>query len=120
MPTKTKPTPAPPRGRAAIHDPAGEAWHAEARARWDAAEGDIERYDAPALPAFTAPPHVTRELLGRFLHDRDTGVLHDVSRGTEACRIDRIRNGTFVHFLRELAGAVPADARDCTDCIGEG
>jgi len=120
MPTKTKPTPAPPRGRAAIHDPAGEAWHAEARARWDAAEGDIERYDAPALPAFTAPPHVTRELLGRFLHDRDTGVLHDVSRGTEACRIDRIRNGTFVHFASELAAGVPADAVDCADCIGEG
>jgi hypothetical protein len=117
---RSKPTPAPPappRGRAAIHDPEGEAWHAEARSRWEAAEGDIERYDAPPLPAFTAPLHVTRELLGRFLYDRDANVLHDVSRGTEACRIDRIRNGTFVHFLRELPDAMPKGVLDCIHCM---
>lgn len=115
-----KPTPTPPRGRAAIADPQGEAWHAEARARWDAAEGDIERYDAPPLPTFSGSADVTRELFGRFIFDRDTGVLHDVSAATEACRIDRIRNGMFIHFASELAGALPVDARDCANCIGEG
>ena len=120
MPTKPKP----PKGRAAIHDPQGEAWHAEARARWSEAEiadpeMPIRAYDAPPLPAFAGSAHVTRELLGRFLLDRDTGVLHDVSHATEACRIDAIRNGTFVHFASELAGALPANARDCAACIGE-
>jgi len=101
-------------------DPAGEAWHAEARARWEAAGEDIDRYTAPPLPKWSAPAHVTRELLGRYLIDRDTGVLHDVTVATEGCAIDRIHNGTFVHFASELAGALPADARDCAACIGEG
>ena len=118
MPTKTKA--APPRGRAAIGDPDGEAWHAEARARWDAAEGDIERYDAPPLPSWSASPHVTRELFGRFLLDRDASVLHDVTAATEGCRLDAIANGTFVHFASELAAAITADTLDCADCIGEG
>jgi hypothetical protein len=115
-----KPAPAPPRGRAAIHDAVGEAWHAEARARWDSAGGDITRYEPVPLPVWSAPAHVTRELFGRFLLDRDAGVVHDVAAATEACRIDRIANATFVHFKSELAAAVPADARDCADCIGEG
>lgn len=117
MPTKTKP--APPRGRAAIHDPAGEAWHAEAAGRWAAAEGDIERYHAPPLPAWSAPAHVTRELLGRFVHDRDANLLHDLSAATEGCAIDGIRNATFTHFASELGEGAP-DERDCPHCIGEG
>jgi hypothetical protein len=117
MPTKTKPDR--PRGRAAIHDAEGEAWHAEARGRWAASGEDIDRYDAPPLPAWSAPAHVTRELLGRFLFDRDSGTLHDVSAATEGCGIDRIRNGTFVHFASELDGALPADATDCA-CMGGG
>ncbi|HEY5276115.1 MAG TPA: hypothetical protein VIK38_06200 [Coriobacteriia bacterium] len=119
MPTKTK-----PRGRAAIHDPAGEAWHAEARARWAKAEAadpetPIAAYDAPPLPKWFAPAHVKRELLGRFLLDRDTGVLHDVSAATEGCRVDAIRNGTFFHFASELPPD-GTDQRDCPLCIGEG
>lgn len=114
MPTKTK-----PKGRAAIHDPAGEAWHAEAGARWKEAEATdpetpFAAYDAPALPAWSAPAHVKRELFGRFLLDRDTGVLHDVSAATEGCAVDAIRNGTFTHFASELSG----DERRCTLCMG--
>lgn len=120
MPRKpASPTPAPPRGRAAVGDPDGEAWHAEAKARWNTAGGEISRYSAPALPAWSGSPHITREIYGRFLHDRDTNVIHDVSRATEICGIDAIANGTFIHFASELAAAVPADARDCTDCIGK-
>lgn len=116
MPTKTK-----PKGRAAIHDPAGEAWHADARARRSKAEATdpetpIAAYTAPPLPAWSAPAHVKRELLGRFLLDRDQGVLHDVSHALESCGIDTIHNATFVHFASEL-GTLPADARDCA-CMG--
>jgi hypothetical protein len=115
MPTKTKP----PRRRAAIHDPEGEAWHAEARARWKAAEiADPETpfmaYDAPPLPAWSAPAHVKRELLGRFLLDRDMGIVHDVAHALPACGVDAIRNGTFIHFASELPAA---DVVDCT-CMG--
>jgi len=115
MPTKKKP----PKGRAAIHDPAGEAWHADARARWAKAEATdpetpIAAYDAPPLPKWSAPAHVKRELLGRFLLDRDSGLLHDVENATEGCRVDAIRNGTFTHFASELAG----DERRCSLCMG--
>lgn len=115
MPTKPKPKPP-------IADPAGEQWHAQARERWVAAEvadpeAPILAYDPPPLPAWSAPAHVTRELLGRFLVDRDTGVLHDVSAATEGCAVDAIRNGTFFHFASELGDA---DGRRCPLCLGEG
>ncbi len=76
-------------------------------------------YQAPALPDWSAkaPSHVTRELLGRFLQDRDTGVLHDVYRATPECLIDGIRNGTFFHFWSEvLADANVADDLPCSIC----
>jgi hypothetical protein len=100
-------------------DPAGQAWHAEARGRWKRAEelapeAPFEVYDAPALPAWSAPPHVGRDLFGRYLLDRDSGVVHDVQHALESCAIDAIRNGTFYHFESEL----PADELvDCA-CMG--
>lgn len=108
---KSKPSPI----RAAkVDDPEGDRWHGTAATAWDAAGGDIERFDAPALPAFTAPAFVTRDLLGRFLLDRDTLVVHDAQSATEACALDRIANGTWYHFWRE----VPDDAgAPCGSCI---
>lgn len=102
-----------------IHDPAGEAWHAESGARWKAAvaaspEQPMAAFEAPPLPAWSAPAHVKRELLGRFLLDRDTGEVHDVEHATEGCRVDAIRNGTFTHFASELTG----DERRCALCMG--
>jgi hypothetical protein len=98
-------------------DPAGKAWHAESAARWAAAEGDIARYEAPALPAWSAPAHVHRELFGRYLLDRDANVVHDTAHALPACGVDGIANSTFIHFASELAAALPADAIDCT-CMG--
>ena len=81
MASKTKPVEPkiPPLAQRAVDDPDDQEWHREARARWSAAEAaDPETpflaYRAPALPAWSekAPAHVTRELLGRFLQDRDT------------------------------------------------
>jgi hypothetical protein len=109
MPTKTV-----PRGNTRRPDPEGAAWHAEARTRWDAAGGDIDRYEAPPLPVFIGAAHVTRELLGRYLVDRDTQLVHDVQHALEECELDAIRNGTFYHFESEL----PADEFvDCA-CMG--
>ncbi len=109
MPAKPKPAKRHP-------DPAGEAWHADAAGRWEAAGGEIDRYSAPPLPAWSAPAHVRRELFGRYLLDRDTGVVHDVAHALPSCGVDVIRNGTFIHFASELPAAVPG-ARDCI-CMG--
>jgi hypothetical protein len=110
---------------AKIQDPDGEAWHHEARQRWAEAEvvdpeAPLLAYRAPALPAWSehAPTHVTRELLGRFLQDRDTRVVHDVYRATPECAIDAIRNGTFFHFWSEvLADPSVADNLPCPYCM---
>lgn len=111
MPTKAK--------RKRHPDPDGEAWHAEARGRWRRAEElvpeePITAYDAPALPAWSAPTHVRRELFGRYLVDRDTRTVHDVQHALEECGVDAIRNASFYHFESEL----PADELvDCA-CMG--
>lgn len=75
-------------------------------------------HEAPPLPDFGAhrPGHARRELLGRYLHDRDANVVHDCYRAVETCVIDEIRNGTFIHFGGELDGALPDDATAC-DCM---
>ena len=116
-----------PRGTTRRPDPDGAAWQAEASGRWQRATnrgrrtgGDFaaaEFYEAPPLPAFAAPAHVTRELLGRYLHDRDANVVHDTAHALEACGLDGIANATFVHFAHELDAALPADVVDCT-CMG--
>lgn len=111
MPTKPK-----SRIRAAkVDDTLGESWHAEARARWERADENTTEYDAPALPAWSSPAHVTREQFGQFLLDRDTLVIHDARTAPEDCALDLIANGTWFHFWRE----VPDDAGDpCPVCIG--
>jgi len=128
MVTKKKvaePPPTPALHAAKIDDPDGEAWHHEARQRWAEAElADPETpllaYRAPALPDWSAqaPAHVTRELLGRFLEDRDTRVVHDVYRATPECAVDAIRNGTFFHFWSDVvADTSIVDDLPCPLCL---
>jgi hypothetical protein len=77
-------------------------------------------YQAPALPAWSAqaPSHVIRELLGRFLQDRDTRVVHDVYQATPECAVDAIRNGTVFHFWSEaVADPTVADDPPCPRCL---
>ena len=111
-----------------IHDPDGEAWHHDARQRWAEAEladpeAPLLAYQAPALPAWPekAPAHIKRELLGRFLQDRDTRVVHDVYRATPECAIDAIRDGTFFHFWSEvIADDSVTDDLPCPRCMASG
>ena len=128
MVTKRKAAELPPGSAlhaAKIQDPDGEAWHREAQKRWAEAErADPETpllaYRAPALPAWRekAPAHVTRELFGRFLQDRDSRTVHDVYRATPECGIDAIRNGTFFHFWSEVvADNSVADDLPCPRCM---
>ena len=58
------------------------------------------------------------QLLGRFLQDRDSRVVHDVYRATPECGVDAIRNGTFFHFWSEVV-ADPGVANDlpCPYCM---
>ena len=97
------------------HDELGAAWQAEANAAWEDAEeraveiDDPEQptivfYDPPPLPDFNEgkPEHVTRPLLGRYIEDRETNVVHDCHRATSTCRVDGIKNGTFYHFGYEV------------------
>ena len=103
-------------------DPEGEAWQAEAARRWDRAEqeatftGDVpvRYYDPVPLPVFVGASHVTRQLFGRYLHDRDRNVVHDVTFARESCGIDAIRNGTFIHFASELDAELPPGVLDCS------
>jgi hypothetical protein len=77
-------------------------------------------YRAPRLPAWSAlaPAHVTRELLGRFLQDRDTRIVHDVYAAKPECLVDSIRNGTFFHFWSEVvADTSVADDLPCSHCM---
>jgi len=113
-----------PKTRKRHPDPIGEAWHADAASRWadavagaaNAGDEPINHYDPQPLPTFTGPDHVTRPLLGRYLHDRDTNVVHDTAHALASCGIDAIRNATFVHFASELE-TLPPDVIDCT-CMG--
>jgi hypothetical protein len=118
------------RGIAAIEldDERGHDWHRRATAAWekalDAAGGDsreaLASAEMPPLPDFgaDAPAHVQREILGRFLQDRDSRTVHDVYRATPECGVDAIRNGTFFHFWSEvLADTGVADDLPCPRCI---
>jgi hypothetical protein len=106
-----------PTGRGALADPAGEAWQAETDRRWQAAQSLGEFVPVP-LPTWAAPPFVTRELLGRFLADVGGGLLHDVANATEACAIDAVASGQWIHFAAELEANVGPDIADCPNCIG--
>lgn len=127
MASKTKPIePTMPHlAQRAVDDPDDRAWHRDSRARWSAAvaadpETPFMAYRAPALPDWSAhaPAHITRELLGRFLQDRDTRVVHDVYQATPECAVDAIRNGTFFHFWSEVvADTSVADDLPCPHCL---
>lgn len=95
-------------------DPHEGPWRAAAAAAWEAAGGDATQFTAPPLPAWERPAHVTREVLGHYLEDRDATVVHSVRHATPACDLDGIRNGTFYHFLRE----VPPTLTRCLHCFG--
>lgn len=106
-----------------VEDPEGESWHAESRRRWREAEAlrpeePFTVYERVPLPDFNAgrPSHVSRDLLGRFLQDRDTGIVHDCHNATEDCGIDFIRNGTFFHFWSEVLED-PQEDHPCSLCI---
>jgi len=99
-------------------DAAGQKWHAKAAEQWEKAvatapDDPLSVFEAPALPGWRAPSHVKRELLGRYLENRDTGQVHDVEHATAECRIDAIANGTFYHFESELP-----DELDDHECMG--
>jgi hypothetical protein len=103
-------------------DPVGEKWQAEADRRWQLAlaRADeqelsaLELFEPVPLPDFAAQrsPHVSREVLGRFLLDRDTGLVHDVATARPACQLDAIANATFIHFGHELHG-LEAEPHSC-------
>ena len=103
-----------------VDDGPGESWHRKAQAEWARANNPRARkpYSPPELPTSSAPEVVTRALYGRFLRDRDAGVVHDVANATRDCDVDRIANGTFFHFWSEvLADSSVADDRPCRDCL---
>ena len=99
--------------------------HLEARRRWGEAElpdpeTPLTVFVAPALPAWSAraPAHVTRELLGRFLQDRDSRTVHEVYDATPECLIDSIHSGTFFHFWSEVvADTSIVDDPPCPLCL---
>lgn len=113
-----------------LEDPDGVEWMQTAASRWDTASvlavgmgGDsrlaLELYDPPPLPDFRAkaPAHVTRELLGRFLQQRSTGIVHDVYAAKPECELDRIADATFYHFWSEVVDAIGEDV-PCRYCLG--
>ena len=61
---------------------------------------------------------MTVEVYGRFLQDRDTGVVHDVYQARLECAVDAIRNGTFFHFWSEVvADTSIVDDLPCHLCL---
>jgi hypothetical protein len=106
-----------------IEDPDGEGWHLEASRRWRAAERQspeepFAAYDPVPLPDFNAgrSASVSRDLLGRFLQDRDTGIVHDLYAAVPGCGADDIHNGTFFHFWSEVQADLAEDV-PCSLCI---
>lgn len=114
--------------KAKVQDPEGVDWHRNASERWnrymERAGGDGEAANAAwalepePLPDWKAkaPAIVTREVLGRFLENRDTGVVHDVYNATPGCLLDEVRNATFWHFWSEVKEGIP-EGEPCGNCI---
>jgi len=111
---------------AKVQDPEGESWHREASSRWAAAEDlgtvlgvpALDLYDPVPLPDFGAQrsSYVSRDLLGRFLQERSTGIVHDCYAAVEACALDGIQDATFYHFWSEV-GKDPEVDVPCPHCI---
>jgi hypothetical protein len=91
----------------------GSARERKERAR--AAKTAIELYDPPALPDFRAAAakdlklKKDDEILGRFVFQPGSNLVHDVSKAGPACRIQETPR-LFVHFAAELERAIPEDA----------
>ena len=96
----------------------GRDWQRKADAAWQRANGDMRywRRHRPDLPAWPKPEHVARDALGHYLLDRDTNVVHSVRHAVPECELDKIKNGTFVHFAHELRELHP-DAEACPRCL---
>lgn len=119
-----------------IKDEAGVEWQARSDAAWaaalKAADGDATKASAmysrrrrdatddpetagPALPPFDdeKADSVSRRVFGRYVEDRDAGMVHDVQRAEAGCKIDRIANATFYHFGHEVPDSL--DRHDCVE-----
>ena len=94
----------------AVADPAGEDWHTKAGKAYEAGK------PPPALPKFKATKAVGRDVYGRFLQDRDTGIVHDASKAKAACDLDAIANGTWFHFWAEVLQDPTVDV-PCPHCL---
>lgn len=116
-----------------IEDPRGEEWQGRAGAAWTRAVEVAERsrqegeepepfshYEAPALPDFAedATSVVKGEVLGRFVYQPGTGLVHDVTKAAPGCRVDQERPRVFIHFAHEIEGAVPDEAEPHAACMG--
>lgn len=115
-----------PKARPRRHtDPAGEAWQADADARWRAAGGMPERYTAPPMPAWTRPtqlPAWIERPFGRYVWGGEQRLLHDLEHAANTCELERLASASgvhFVHFAAELEVAVPDDVADCGACMTE-
>ena len=102
-------------------DELGKTWQTEAdRLFSEEYGGDVARWSERPhpLPDFAAlrPAHVTREVFGAFLLDRDLEVLHSVADSAPECELDAIANATFVHFGHEVADVAP-EATPCSRCF---
>ena len=122
MPTKKKRTV----NDLEVEDPEGVAWQEEASSRWRAAADQaalqgvepVTLYDPVPLPDFGASRSsaVSREVLGRFVQDRASGIVHDVTAAVEACGVDGIANATFFHFWAEVVADPEVDL-PCPHCL---
>lgn len=122
----------------AIADSAGEEWQAEASKRWAAAEEKAESeraraksdrkreaispmqfYEPAPLPEWQASEAVQGEVLGRFLFQPGTKLVHDVTAAVPACRVDEELPRIFIHFAAELEANTPDETRPCPACMGD-
>lgn len=112
-----------------LEDADGVEWISTASSRYDVAVAiaieaggnstPLDFYDPPPLPDFAAraPAHVTREILGRFVQQRSTGIVHDVYAAKPECGVDTITDATFYHFWSEVVAAAGEDV-PCRFCLG--
>lgn len=120
-----------------VDDPALDRWQAsiEAEAKRAANPRSRKPFAMPGLPDFAAGAAAgvvdalasgpralagrTPAVLGRFLQDRGTGLVHDVTRATAACDLGAAMNGTWFHFWQEVLADPTADT-PCPTCMPVG
>jgi hypothetical protein len=109
-----------------VEDPDGISWREEASAAWTAATDQaalqgghpLDLYVPVPLPDFEAGKSsaVSREVLGRFVQDRESGIIHDVTVAVQSCEVDGIRQAMFFHFWEEVV-ADPTVEVPCPSCF---